>query len=162
MSLAVLVRQMPGSAKDVNFITLEDETLIANLIVWRSASTKPPHHPGLKHARMPGRQGAAPGRRHSPGRRAPRDLGDDLRTISGLDEPFSARHRTRRRRQTADDSRQPHRKAGLHAPRDMYEPTLHIDTLKVKSRYFREVSVPGYALGGLAVSKRSKWHKPDG
>ena len=36
MSLAVLVRQMPGSAKDVIFITLEDETLIANLIVWRS------------------------------------------------------------------------------------------------------------------------------
>jgi error-prone DNA polymerase len=30
----VLVRQMPGSAKGVMFITLEDETDIANLIVW--------------------------------------------------------------------------------------------------------------------------------
>src|SRR6201999_2227787 len=30
----VLVRQMPGSAKGVMFITLEDESTNANLIVW--------------------------------------------------------------------------------------------------------------------------------
>jgi DNA polymerase III alpha subunit len=30
----VLVRQRPGTANDVTFITLEDETGIANLIVW--------------------------------------------------------------------------------------------------------------------------------
>src|SRR4029077_8308198 len=30
----VLVRQMPGSAKGVMFITLEDESANANLIVW--------------------------------------------------------------------------------------------------------------------------------
>lgn len=30
----VLVRQRPGSAKDVLFVTLEDETGIANLVVW--------------------------------------------------------------------------------------------------------------------------------
>jgi DNA polymerase III alpha subunit len=30
----VLVRQRPGSAKGVMFITLEDETGIANLVVW--------------------------------------------------------------------------------------------------------------------------------
>jgi error-prone DNA polymerase len=30
----VLVRQMPGSAKGVMFITIEDETAIANLVVW--------------------------------------------------------------------------------------------------------------------------------
>jgi error-prone DNA polymerase len=30
----VLVRQKPGSAKGVLFITLEDETEVANLIVW--------------------------------------------------------------------------------------------------------------------------------
>jgi error-prone DNA polymerase len=30
----VLVRQMPGSAKGVMFITIEDETGIANLVVW--------------------------------------------------------------------------------------------------------------------------------
>ena len=30
----VLVRQMPGSAKGVIFITLEDESGIANLVIW--------------------------------------------------------------------------------------------------------------------------------
>ena len=32
----VLVRQKPGSAKGVMFITLEHETEVANLIVWPS------------------------------------------------------------------------------------------------------------------------------
>jgi single-strand DNA-binding protein len=31
----VLVRQRPGTAKGVIFVTLEDETGIANVIVWR-------------------------------------------------------------------------------------------------------------------------------
>jgi error-prone DNA polymerase len=32
----VLVRQKPGSAKGIMFITIEDETGVANLIVWPS------------------------------------------------------------------------------------------------------------------------------
>jgi error-prone DNA polymerase len=32
----VLVRQKPGSAKGVMFITLEDETAVANIVVWPS------------------------------------------------------------------------------------------------------------------------------
>ncbi|MGR3343404.1 MAG: OB-fold nucleic acid binding domain-containing protein [Paracoccaceae bacterium] len=32
----VLVRQRPGTAKGVIFITLEDETGVANVIVWRA------------------------------------------------------------------------------------------------------------------------------
>ena len=36
----VLVRQRPGSANGVLFITLEDETDIANLIVWPSLFEK--------------------------------------------------------------------------------------------------------------------------
>jgi error-prone DNA polymerase len=36
----VLVRQMPGSANGVMFITLEDETGIGNLIVWPSVFEK--------------------------------------------------------------------------------------------------------------------------
>ena len=32
----VLVRQMPGSAKGVMFITIEDETGVANLVIWPS------------------------------------------------------------------------------------------------------------------------------
>jgi error-prone DNA polymerase len=33
----VLVRQRPGTAKGVVFLTLEDETGIANIVVWRDA-----------------------------------------------------------------------------------------------------------------------------
>ena len=33
----VLVRQRPGTAKGVVFLTLEDETGIANIVVWKSA-----------------------------------------------------------------------------------------------------------------------------
>jgi error-prone DNA polymerase len=36
----VLVRQKPGSAKGVMFITIEDETDIANLVVWTSIFEK--------------------------------------------------------------------------------------------------------------------------
>lgn len=36
----VLVRQRPGTAKGVIFITLEDETGVANVIVWRSMYEK--------------------------------------------------------------------------------------------------------------------------
>src|ERR1700744_1248621 len=32
----VLVRQKPGSAKGVMFITIEDETGVANLVIWPS------------------------------------------------------------------------------------------------------------------------------
>jgi len=32
----VLVRQKPGSAKGVMFITVEDETCVANLVIWPS------------------------------------------------------------------------------------------------------------------------------
>ena len=30
----VLVRQMPGSAKGVPFVSIEDETGVANLVIW--------------------------------------------------------------------------------------------------------------------------------
>ncbi len=36
----VLVRQKPGSAKGVMFITIEDETGVANLILWPDRYTK--------------------------------------------------------------------------------------------------------------------------
>jgi error-prone DNA polymerase len=36
----VLVRQRPGSAKGVMFITIEDETGIANIVVWRKIFEK--------------------------------------------------------------------------------------------------------------------------
>ncbi|MDH5799099.1 MAG: OB-fold nucleic acid binding domain-containing protein, partial [Paracoccaceae bacterium] len=36
----VLVRQRPGTAKGVIFVTLEDETGVANVVVWRTVYEK--------------------------------------------------------------------------------------------------------------------------
>jgi error-prone DNA polymerase len=35
----VLIRQRPGTAKGVVFVTLEDETGVANAVVWKDAFT---------------------------------------------------------------------------------------------------------------------------
>ena len=40
MAGLVLMRQMPGTAKGVVFMTLEDETDIANIIVWPKVFAK--------------------------------------------------------------------------------------------------------------------------
>ncbi len=40
MSGVVLIRQRPGSAKGVCFITLEDETGVVNLVVWPDTMEK--------------------------------------------------------------------------------------------------------------------------
>jgi hypothetical protein len=107
----ILVRQMPGSAKGVMFMTLEDESANANIIVWPSVfEKKPPHHPLGRHARLPG-QGSARKRRHPP------DRGKRLRSDGGPQEGL--------------------RKPLQPKPRDIYVPDLHIDTLKPKSRNFR-------------------------
>jgi error-prone DNA polymerase len=36
----VLVRQMPGAAKGVMFMTIEDETGVANLVIWKTLYEK--------------------------------------------------------------------------------------------------------------------------
>ncbi len=51
----VLVRQQPGSAKGVIFVTIEDETGIANLVVWRKVFLA--HRPIVMGAPMIGMKG---------------------------------------------------------------------------------------------------------
>ncbi|WP_234187944.1 error-prone DNA polymerase [Shinella sp. NM-101] len=51
----VLVRQQPGSAKGVIFVTIEDETGIANLVVWRKVFLA--HRPIVMSAPMIGIKG---------------------------------------------------------------------------------------------------------
>ena len=91
----VLVRQMPGSAKGVMFITLEDETDIANLIVWPSQFEKQRR---WANASLP-RQGSMRWRHH------PRHCGApdrSLRDAAGRRRPRRSVHgacRSRRRSQ---------------------------------------------------------------
>ena len=51
----MLVRQQPGSAKGVIFVTIEDETGIANLVVWRKVFLA--HRPIVMGAPMIGMKG---------------------------------------------------------------------------------------------------------
>jgi nucleotidyltransferase/DNA polymerase involved in DNA repair len=133
----VLVRQMPGSAKGVMFITIEDETANANLIVWPQVFEE--NRRPILHATMMacfGRVQHASGVTHLIVERV-RDLSADLRRVSGIDNPFpltAGRGDEAKHGGHGLDSRQP--KTPPIKPRDMYGPDLHIDTLKIKARSF--------------------------
>lgn len=126
----VMVRQRPGSAKGVMFITLEDETDIANLIVWPSVFEK--HRRAVLGSSMMtcrGKVQAANGVVHL----ICESITDDtemLRAIGGLDEAFV---KPSGRGDEAvhgggggSDSREA--KALRHAARDIFIPDLHIDS----------------------------------
>jgi error-prone DNA polymerase len=133
----ILVRQMPGSAKGVMFITLEDEGANANIIVWPSVFEK--NRRTILSASMLGCRGKV--------QRASdvihlivesvSDLTADLKTVSGLDAPFTlmAGRGDEARHGGGSDSREA--KPLQPKPRDIYVPDLHIDTLKLKARNFR-------------------------
>ena len=83
----VLVRQMPGSAKGVMFITLEDEAGTGNLIVWPSVFEEPADDPQRLDAWLPWQGPACGGVIHLIVEHVS-DLTADLKTVSGLDTPF--------------------------------------------------------------------------
>jgi error-prone DNA polymerase len=134
----VLVRQMPGSAKGVMFVTLEDESANANLIVWPAIFEQ--NRRSILGATMMGCRGKvqhASGVTHLIVERV-RDLSADLRRVSGIDDEFPltpGRGDEAKHGGHGLDSREP--KAPPIKPRDMYVSDLHIDTLTVKARNFR-------------------------
>ena len=133
----VLVRQVPGSAKGVMFITLEDESANANLIVWPSVFEE--NRRAILGATMLGCRGrvrSANGVIHLIVESV-RDLSAHLKTVSGLATAFPlspGRGDDAKHGGSGLDSREP--KPPVR-PRDIYEPDLHIDTLKVRARNFR-------------------------
>jgi error-prone DNA polymerase len=131
----VLVRQMPGSAKGVMFITIEDEGANVNLIVWPSVFEA--NRRTILSATMLGCRGKV---QHANDVihlivEQVVDLTADLKTVSGLDAGFplvpgrgdEAKHGG----SGSDSEPKP-----IPKPRDMYVPDLHIDTLKLKARNF--------------------------
>lgn len=130
----VLVRQKPGSAKGVMFLTIEDETGPANVVVW----------PSLFERRRPIVLGASlmaiNGRIQREGEvvhLVAQQLFDLTGDLSGLtDRDMDFKLPTGRGDEFAhgtpggQDSRDPVR------PRDIFIPDLHIDRLKIKSRNF--------------------------
>jgi error-prone DNA polymerase len=128
---------MPGSAKGVMFITLEDETANANLIVWPTIFEQ--HRRAILSASMLGCRGrvqSADGDIHLIVESV-NDLSAQLKTVSGLSKAFplsTGRGDDAKHGGSSLDSREP--KPPIK-PRDNYEPDLHIDTLKVRARNFR-------------------------
>ena len=133
----VLVRQKPGSAKGVMFITLEDETAIANLVNWPSLYEK--QRRLILTATMMGVEGRIQREGevvHVVVRRL-HDLSGELAGLGERDVVFPLPHG--RGDEFHHGSTPCPRDVPRPAvrPRDIYIPDLHIDTLKVKARDFR-------------------------
>ncbi|MGJ5175534.1 error-prone DNA polymerase [Bradyrhizobium oligotrophicum] len=133
----VLVRQRPGSAKGVMFITLEDETGIANLVVWAKVFE------ANRHAVLSASMMAVRGRIQREGdvvhlvAQRITDLSADLASVGSRDAAFPLPHgrgdQVRNGGSGPDPRDLPPK--GLRT-RDIYIPDLHIDTIKVKARNF--------------------------
>lgn len=135
----VLVRQRPGSARGVLFITIEDETGPANIVVWSKLFERRRRIVlGASMMAINGkiqREGAVV---HLVAQQV-FDLSSDLSGLADSDAQF--RLPTGRGDEFAHgspggpDSRD--RSKPAVQPRDIFIPDLHIDTLNVKSRNFQ-------------------------
>ncbi|MES2035208.1 MAG: error-prone DNA polymerase [Pseudomonadota bacterium] len=133
----VLVRQMPASAKGVMFITVEDESGVANLVVWPTLFEK--QRRVVLAARMLGIEGRIQREGEVVHLIAYKlfDLAETLASIGDRDAAFPLPHGRGdevHRGPAPPDPRAP--KPGP-APRDIYVQDLHIDTLRLKSRDFQ-------------------------
>jgi error-prone DNA polymerase len=135
----VLVRQKPGSAKGVMFITLEDETDVGNLVIWPSIfelNRRLILSAGMIACRGPvQREGDVI---HVVAEHLI-DLSGLLGTLSDRHEAFPLPHGRgdEARGGGGADQRLIEGRLG-RKPRDIYIPDLHIDSgLKIKTRDFR-------------------------
>ncbi|GAJ96044.1 error-prone DNA polymerase [Rhizobium rhizogenes] len=133
----VLVRQRPGSAKGVMFITIEDETGIANLVVWLKTFEK--YRRVVLGAGMIGvygriqREGEVV---HLVAHRLT-DLSPELASVGDRDAVFPLPHG--RGDEFHHGSPVPDPRGFPKGPRarDIVDPYLHLDAIKVKTRDFR-------------------------
>lgn len=134
----VLVRQRPGSAKGVMFITLEDETGIANLVVWPKVFER------FRRTILSAGMVSVRGRIQREGEvvhlvaQRLTDFSAELAGVGQRDRPFPLPHgrgdEFHHGSPTPDPRDLPPK--GLRT-RDIYIPDLHLDTIKVKTRDFR-------------------------
>jgi error-prone DNA polymerase len=129
----VLVRQKPGSAKGVMFITLEDETDVANLVIWPSLFER------QRRLILSASMIAARGRVQRQGDVVHVvvehfiDLSDFLRQVSIRDEADAGDA-------ASHDAEPEHQGVGVlgRKPRDIYIPDLRIGSgIKIPTRDFR-------------------------
>ena len=130
----VLVRQKPGSAKGVMFITIEDETGIANLIVWPSIFER--QRRLVLTASMIACEGKVQkesGVTHVIADRLI-DLSGLLREVGERDEPFLL---PTGRGDEARHGGAPDQREKTWKPRDIYCPERLSNGIKVQTRDFR-------------------------
>ena len=137
----VLVRQKPGSAKGVMFITIEDETGVANLILWADRFEK------QRRLVLSAGMIACHGRVQREGEvihvitEHLEDLSSLLRTVGNLDSPFPLRHGRGdgATHPAARDPRDgPSAGPGGRQVRDIFVPDLRIGSgIKIPTRDFR-------------------------
>ncbi|MFC0200816.1 error-prone DNA polymerase [Paracoccus rhizosphaerae] len=131
----VLVRQRPGSAKGVMFITLEDETGIANLVVW------PKVFEAYRRIVLGAGMIGIAGRVQRSGEivhlvvHRITDLSADLASV-GQQGAFPLPHGRGDEFHRGAPPPDPRSPAGPK-PRDMYIRDLHLDSISVKTRDFR-------------------------
>jgi len=134
----VLVRQKPGSARGVTFMTIEDETDVANLVIWPSLFEK------QRRLILSSGMIACRGRVQREGMvihvvaEHMLDLSDLLRSVGDRAEPFPLQHG--RGDEAKHGSRPDPREAPAlgRKPRDIFVPDLRLDSgIKVKTRDFR-------------------------
>ncbi len=133
----VLVRQKPGSAKGVMFITIEDETGPANIVVWPTLFEK------RRRIVLGSSMMAINGRIQREGEvvhlvaQQLFDLTTDLSGLADRDVEFkmSAGRGDEFAHGSGPDPRDTPRP--VPRPKEMYEPDRRIETLKVKSRNFQ-------------------------
>ncbi|MFD1330320.1 error-prone DNA polymerase [Mycoplana ramosa] len=132
----VLVRQRPGSAKGVMFLTLEDETGIVNAVVWPSLFER--QRRILMTASMMGIHGKIQREGEVVHLVAQRlfDFSADLSSLGDRGGDFPLPHgRGDQVKHGGGPDPRDNPKPAVQA-RDIYVPDLHIDTLKIKSRNF--------------------------
>ena len=133
----VLVRQRPGSAKGVMFITLEDETGIANLVVWLKVFEK--YRRIVLSAGMIGvygriqREGEVV---HLVAHRLT-DLSANLASVGERDASFPLPHGRGDEFHHGSPGLDPRGLPKGPKPRNIVDPYGHIDQIKVKTRDFR-------------------------
>lgn len=130
----VLVRQRPGSAKGVMFITLEDETAVANLVVWTKVFEK--YRRIVLGSGMIGMKGRVQREGEVVHIVAHEliDMSAELASIGSREVAFALPHGRGDEFHHGSPTPDPR---GLARPRDMPDPHLHLDEIRVKTRDFR-------------------------
>jgi error-prone DNA polymerase len=131
-----LIRQRPGSAKGVIFVTIEDETGVANLVVWTKVFEK--YRSIVMGASMLGVKGYVQreGEVVHVVAQHLTDLSGMLASVGHRDRPFPLPHGRGDEFHHASPSNDPRGQPKIPRPRNLFDDHPHIDEIRIRSRDF--------------------------